>query len=200
MPDAENTFDATQEPDPRVRRRAWRMWLAAGSLHGREAEYLQRARELQAADDRPTARSLPNSVHIVDDDEAVRDSLQSLLEASGYRARTWASAIDLLQALAGLEPGCIIADVRMPEMDGLTLLGELRARNVKWPVIVITGHGDVPVAVQAMKAGAVDLIEKPFARELILESIRTALRQTSSSSRTLDGSISQHGSARPRGE
>jgi CheY-like chemotaxis protein len=176
----ENAFDAMREPDPRVRRRAWRMWLAAGSPHGREAEYLERARELQVADDSPAARSLPNSVYVVDDDEAVRDSLESMLEASGYRTRTWASGIDLLQALPELVPGCIIVDVRMPGMDGLTLLGELRARNVKLPVIVITGHGDVPIAVQAMKAGAVDFIEKPFARELILESIRTALRHTHS--------------------
>jgi CheY-like chemotaxis protein len=176
-------FDASQEPDPSVRWRAWRMWLAAGRPHGREDEYLQRARELQAADDSPAARPLPNAVHIVDDDEAVRDSLQSMLEASGYRTRTWSSGIDLLRGLPGLEPGCIIADVRMPEMDGLTLLGQLRAKNVKLPVIVITGHGDVPIAVQAMKAGAADFIEKPFARELILESIRMALRQTSPISR-----------------
>ena len=104
----------------------------------------------------------------------------SAIEASGYRTHTWASGIDLPQALAGLEPGCIIADLRMPEMDGLALLGELRARNVKLPVIVMTGHGDVPIAVRAMKAGAIDFIEKPFARELILDSIRTALRQPSS--------------------
>src|SRR5437763_1418186 len=125
MPKPENAFDASQEPDPRVRGRAWRLWLAAGSPAGREAEYLQRARERQAADDSPAARALPNSVHVVDDDEAVRDSLQFMLEAGGYRTQTWASGIDLLQALAGLEPGCIIADLRMPEMDGLALLGEL---------------------------------------------------------------------------
>jgi CheY-like chemotaxis protein len=176
MHSEETPFDASHEPDPGIRWRAWRMWLAAGRPRGREDEYLRRARELQAADDSPAARRLPNVVHVVDDDEAVRDSLQSMLEASGYRAHAWSSGIDLLQALAGLEPGCIIADVRMPEMDGLTLLGELRARNVKLPVIVMTGHGDVPIAVQAMKAGAADFIEKPFARELILESVRLALK------------------------
>ena len=176
-----------EEPDPSVRWRAWRMWLAAGSPQGREREYLNWARERQAADDSPAARRLPNTVHIVDDDEAVRDSLQSMLEASGYRAHSWASAVDLLRALPALEPGCIVADVRMPEMDGLTLLGELRARNVKLPVIVITGHGEVPVAVHAMKAGAVDFIEKPFAKEQIIESIRMALRQASPISRTSAG-------------
>jgi len=164
-----------KEPDPAVRWRAWRMWLAAGSPRAREDEYLRQARQQQAADDSPAARRLPKMVHIVDDDEAVRDSLQAMLEASGYRAQTWASGIELLQAVPRLEPGCIIADVRMPEMDGLTLLGELRARNVKLPVIVITGHGDVPIAVRAMKSGAIDFIEKPFAREQILESIRVAL-------------------------
>jgi two-component system response regulator FixJ len=151
------------------------MWLAAGSPRAREDEYLRQARQQQAADDSPAARRLPKMVHIVDDDEAVRDSLQAMLEASGYSAQTWASGIELLQALPRLEPGCIIADVRMPQMDGLTLVGELRARNVKLPVIVITGHGDVPIAVRAMKAGAIDFIEKPFAREQILESIRVAL-------------------------
>src|SRR2546423_1487552 len=120
MHEPEIAFDA--EPDPGIRWRAWRMWLAAGSPQGRGGEYLERARELQAADDSPAARRLPNAVHIVDDDEAVRDSLQSMLEASGFRAHSWASGIDLLRALPGLEPGCIIADVRMPEMDGLTLL------------------------------------------------------------------------------
>lgn len=176
-----------EEPDPSVRWRAWRLWLAAGSQQGREREYLNWARERQAADDSPAARPLPNTVHIVDDDEAVRDSLQSMLEASGYGAHSWASAVDLLRALPTLEPGCIVTDLRMPEMDGLTLLGELRARNVKLPVIVITGHGDVSVAVHAMKAGAADFIEKPFAKEQIIESICMALRQASPISRTSAG-------------
>jgi CheY-like chemotaxis protein len=177
MQNEESPFETSQEPDPGIRWRAWRMWLAAGRPHGREGEYLNRARELQAADDSPATPRLPNVVHVVDDDEAVRDSLQSMLEASGYRAHVWASGVDLLKALAGLEPGCLVVDVRMPEMDGVTLLNELRARNVKLPVIVITGHGDIAIAVQAMKAGAADFIEKPFARELIVESIRVALRQ-----------------------
>lgn len=174
---AEAILDSAQEPDPAVRWRAWRMWKADGQPQGRDFEYLQQARELQALDEDPTARPLPNSVHIVDDDEAVRASLQMMLEAAGYRARTWASAIDLLQALPGLERGCIVVDVRMPVMDGLTLLNELRARNVKLPVIVMTGHGDISIAVRAMKTGAVDFIEKPFAKEAIIDSIRMALRQ-----------------------
>ncbi len=102
MSHAEAILDSAQEPDPAVRWRAWRMWKADGQPQGRDFEYLQQARELQALDEDPTARPLPNSVHIVDDDEAVRASLQMMLEAAGYRARTWASAIDLLQALPGL--------------------------------------------------------------------------------------------------
>jgi CheY-like chemotaxis protein len=170
-------FDASQEPDPGIRWRAWRMWLAAGRPNGEEDEYLHRARELQAADDRPAARPLPKVVHVVDDDDGVRDSLQTLLEASGYRALAYASGAELLRALPGLEQGCIVADLRMPDIDGLKLLHELRARNAKLPYILVTGHGDVPMAVQAMKAGAADFIQKPFARELILKSIRHALGQ-----------------------
>ena len=178
-------LDPALEPDPSVRWRAWRMWKADGQPPGRESEYLQHAREAQAIDDDPTARPLPNTVHIVDDDEAVRASLQMMLEAAGYRARTWGSAIELLHALPGLERGCLVVDVRMPEMDGLILLSELRARNVKLPVIVMTGHGDIPIAVRAMKAGAVDFIEKPFAKEAIIESLRVALRQ----GEALDGAL-----------
>ena len=100
-----------------------------------------------------------------------------MLEEAGYRTYTWRSGIDLLQAVERLEPGCIIVDVRMPEIDGLTLIGRLRARNIKLPLIVITGHGDVPMAVQAMKTGAIDFIEKPFAKQVIINSIRMALKQ-----------------------
>jgi CheY-like chemotaxis protein len=175
MPGRGNVFDAAQEPNPTVRWRAQRMWQADGCPHGRELEYLYRAREQQTIDDNPTARPLPNLVHIVDDDAAVRDSLQVMLEAVGYQTRIWVSGVALLQALGRLEPGCIILDVRMPEIDGLTLIGQLRARNIKLPIIVITGHGDVPMAVQAMTAGAVDFIEKPFSKDVIVESIRRAL-------------------------
>lgn len=175
QPDA--ILDPAVEPDPTVRWRAWRMWKADGQPPGRASEYLQHAREAQAIDDDPTGRPLPNLVHIVDDDEAVRASLKMMLESAGYRARTWSSAVEVLQALPGLERGCLIVDVRMPVMDGLTLLTELRARKVKLPIIVITGHGDIRMAVRAMRTGAVDFIEKPFAKEEIVESLRVALRQ-----------------------
>lgn len=141
-------------------------------------DYLRHARELQRRDDNPTAPRLPALVHVVDDDEAVRDSFRVMLEASGYAARTWASGIDLLRAIPGIEPGCIVVDVRMPDIDGLTLLRKLRDGKVRLPIIVITGHGDIPMAVEAMKAGAVDFVEKPFVQDSMLESIRMALRQT----------------------
>ena len=116
-------------------------------------------------------------VHIVDDDEAVRDSLGFLLEAAGYATRAWSSGESLLAALPTLEPGCIVLDVRMPGMDGVSVLRQLRERGAPHPVVMMTGHGDVPVAVRAMKAGAVDFIEKPFAQEVMLDCIRASLAQ-----------------------
>jgi two-component system, LuxR family, response regulator FixJ len=114
-------------------------------------------------------------VYIVDDDDAVRDSLSVLLEACGHRVRSFAMAGDFLDAAPSLPPGCLIADIRMPGMDGLELQRHLNERSLKFPTIVITGHGDVPLAVRAMKAGALDFIEKPFATPTILASVETAL-------------------------
>jgi len=114
-------------------------------------------------------------VYIVDDDEAVRDSLSVLLEAIGHRVRTFGLAKDFLDAAPALRVGCLIADIRMPEMDGLELQRTLNEQNLHFPMIVITGHGDVPLAVRAMKAGALDFIEKPFATPTILASVEAAL-------------------------
>jgi two-component system response regulator FixJ len=113
-------------------------------------------------------------IYIVDDDEAVRDSLAVLLDAKGYTVRTFPEAAAFLDTAASLRPGCVIADVRMPGMDGLELQQQLIERALRFPLIVITGHGDVPLAVRAMKAGAVDFIQKPFASEVILASIAAA--------------------------
>jgi two-component system response regulator FixJ len=113
-------------------------------------------------------------VYIVDDDEAVRHSLSILLESKGYAVKRYASATDFLAAAPSLPAGCLIVDIRMPEMDGLELQQRLIERNLGFPLIVITGHGDVPLAVRAMKAGAIDFLEKPFASEAILVSIETA--------------------------
>lgn len=114
-------------------------------------------------------------VYIVDDDDAVRDSLKILLESAGYAVRSFASGHDLLDQAPSFAPGCVIADVRMPEIDGLSLQSRLAELKINLPVIVITGHGDVAMAVRAMKGGAVDFVEKPFSEGAILESVRLAL-------------------------
>ena len=119
-------------------------------------------------------------VYIVDDDEAVRDSLSVLLEAVGHRVRAFGLARDFLDAATTLPAGCLIADIRMPEMDGLELQRALYERALHFPMIVITGHGDVPLAVRAMKAGALDFIEKPFATPTILSSVEAALTRVAS--------------------
>ena len=113
-------------------------------------------------------------VHIVDDDEAVRQSLAFLLSTAGIPVRVYELATSFLAALPTLQPGCLVTDVRMPDMTGIELLQQLRYRDIKLPVIVITGHGDIPLAVEAMKSGAIDFIEKPFAEELILRAVRAA--------------------------
>lgn len=114
-------------------------------------------------------------VHVIDDDEAMRQSLEFLLDTAGYAARTYESAVQFLEHLEGLEPGCIVTDVRMPEMNGLELVRRLRSAGVALPVIVLTGHGDVPLAVEAMKAGVTDFLEKPFDDEVLLSAVAAAL-------------------------
>ena len=118
---------------------------------------------------------MPQTVFLVDDDEAVRDSLQTLLEAAGHRIRSFGSGSEFLTAMPVSEDGCLIIDVRMPGIGGLEVQERLRAEGIALPVIVITGHGDVPLAVRAMKAGAVDFVEKPFAEGAILAAIERAL-------------------------
>jgi two-component system response regulator FixJ len=114
-------------------------------------------------------------VHVVDDDAAMRESLEFLLASADLAARTYDSAKALLDCSAALETGCIVTDVRMPGMNGLEMMVELRRRSVLHPVIVLTGHADVALAVEAMKAGAVDFLEKPFDDEALLSAIRAAL-------------------------
>jgi len=114
-------------------------------------------------------------VHLIDDDEAVRTSVGFVLEMNDLPAKTYASALEFLEVAEGLKGGCIVTDVRMPEMSGLELVKRLKERGVTLPVVVITGHGDVPLAVEAMRAGVIDFIEKPFDDEVLLRSIRMAL-------------------------
>lgn len=120
--------------------------------------------------------SIEPMVHVIDDDAAVRESIAFLLETADVRVRTYDSAIAFLQAQDRV-PGCIVTDVRMPEMNGVELVRRLKTMAVPDPVIVITGHADVPLAVEAMKAGVADFIEKPFDDEILLAAIRMALRR-----------------------
>ncbi|HWT11119.1 MAG TPA: response regulator [Allosphingosinicella sp.] len=113
-------------------------------------------------------------VYVVDDDRDVRRSLSFMLGASEIRSYPFGSGEDFLDAVADLQPGCILLDLRMPQMDGFHVMSELAKREIDWPVIVMTGHGEVPVAVRAMKLGAVDFIEKPFSEEALLNSFGNA--------------------------
>jgi two-component system, LuxR family, response regulator FixJ len=117
-------------------------------------------------------------VHVIDDDEASRQSLAFLLESAQIGVRTYASATMFLDLVTGMSAGCIVTDVRMPGMSGIDLLRRLKELGIEVPVIVITGHGDVPLAVEAMKIGAADFLEKPFDDEVLLASVRSALRQS----------------------
>jgi two-component system, LuxR family, response regulator FixJ len=116
-------------------------------------------------------------VHVIDDDEAVRQSLAFLLAAAGIGVQTYESATAFLDVATTVKTGCVITDVRMPEVSGIDLLQRLEELKLGVPVIVITGHGDVPLAVEAMKIGAVDFIEKPFDDEVLLTSVRSALNR-----------------------
>jgi len=122
------------------------------------------------------------TVHVIDDDEAMRDSLSFLLDTADLKARTYDSAPAFLSRAQELEPGCIVTDIRMPEMSGLDLVRRLKELGVALPVIVITGHGDVPLAVEAMKAGVIDFLEKPFDDEVLLRAVRAALDSQSQAS------------------
>lgn len=112
-------------------------------------------------------------VHVIDDDDGLRDALAFLLEVHGFDARFYASADAFLAALP-VETGCVLTDIRMPGLNGLELVRELTARGVTLPVVVMTGHGDIPLAVEAMKAGVVDFIEKPFDDDRLLRALRAA--------------------------
>ncbi|HET9903125.1 MAG TPA: response regulator FixJ [Xanthobacteraceae bacterium] len=114
-------------------------------------------------------------VHVIDDDEAARESLEFLLRSAGIEVSTYESAMQFLQALPQVKAGCVVTDVRMPGIDGLELLRRLRSAGVRVPVIVITGHGEISMAVEAMKIGATDFLEKPFDDDILLAAVRNAL-------------------------
>ena len=127
-----------------------------------------------------------NTVHVIDDDEALRDSLTFLLRTARLDVKSYPSAAAFLEALPEANPSCVITDVRMPGMSGIDLLRRLRERKISVPVIVITGHGDIPLAVEAMRIGATDFLEKPFDDEVLIASVRAALRQK-------EGEAKRHG-------
>jgi two-component system response regulator FixJ len=114
-------------------------------------------------------------VHVADDDDAIRRSVAFALKTSGFRVKAYESGSELLKQGSDIEPGCILLDIRMPGMDGLEVQEALKAKGVTLPVIIMTGHGDVSLAVRAMKAGAVDFIEKPFQKAVLLGAIEQAM-------------------------
>ncbi|MFC7664564.1 response regulator FixJ [Methylorubrum suomiense] len=116
-------------------------------------------------------------VHVVDDDEAMRDSVAFLLGTEGFEVRLYEAGTDLLDRLPKPAGGAVLTDIRMPDVDGLELLRRLRAAGHALPVVMMTGHGDVPLAVEAMKLGACDFIEKPFDDEALLQALRSALER-----------------------
>ncbi|HET6536120.1 MAG TPA: response regulator transcription factor [Sphingomicrobium sp.] len=133
-------------------------------------------------------------VHLVDDDEAIRRSAGFMLKTSGFHVRTYESGVELLKTASNLEPGCILLDIRMPGMDGLEVQTALRDKGVGLPVVIMTGHGDVGLAVQAMKAGAVDFIEKPFEKAVLLSAIEQGMERLMRATR--DGSRAEEAGVR----
>jgi two-component system response regulator FixJ len=113
-------------------------------------------------------------VHIVDDDDAVRRSAAFMLKHAGYRVESYVSGVAFLKEAKDAERGCVLLDVRMPEMDGLEVQQEMGKRGIDMPVVILTGHGDITVAVKAMRAGAVNFIEKPYEKEALLGAIEEA--------------------------
>ena len=122
-------------------------------------------------------------VHLVDDDEAIRRSASFMLRTSGYLVKTYASGVEFLGVVKDAVPGCVLLDVRMPEIDGLEVQAALKERGVLLPVVVMTGHGDINTAVEAMKLGAVDFIEKPFEKAVLLSAIEAGLERLDKSAK-----------------
>ena len=122
-------------------------------------------------------------VYVIDDDAAMRDSLNFLLESADFSVMLFETAQNFLDALPGLAFGCVVSDVRMPGIDGIELLKRMKAGHSAFPVLIMTGHGDIPLAVEAMKLGAVDFLEKPFEDDRLIGMIDAAIRQAEPSAR-----------------
>ncbi len=133
-------------------------------------------------------------VYVIDDDAAMRDSLSFLLDSSGFGVTLFESAQAFLDALPSLAFGCVVSDVRMPGIDGIELLKRMKAQASPFPILIMTGHGDVPLAVEAMKLGAIDFLEKPFEDDRLTAMIEAATRQALSAAK--DEAIAQDIAAR----
>src|ERR1700727_3827572 len=129
-------------------------------------------------------------VHIVDDEALIRDALESLFESVGLNSQTYAAAGDFLAAGISDQPGCIVIDVRLPDMNGLEFQAQLSRTGVLLPVVMMTGYGDIPMSVRAMKRGAVDFLSKPFHDQEMLDAVMAAIERDRQR-RTVDGDVSQ---------
>jgi two-component system response regulator FixJ len=116
-------------------------------------------------------------VYVIDDDEAMRDSLNFLLDSADFHVTLFENALNFLEVLPSLDFGCVVSDVRMPGLDGIELLKRMKAGHSTFPIVIMTGHGDIPLAVEAMKLGAVDFLEKPFEDDRLIGMIELAIRQ-----------------------
>jgi two-component system response regulator FixJ len=139
---------------------------------------------------------MPNrgKVYVIDDDEAMRDSLNFLLDSANFNVTLFDTALKFLDALPSLEFGCVVSDVRMPGVDGIELLKRMKANQNPFPIVIMTGHGDVPLAVEAMKLGAVDFLEKPFEDDRLIGMIEAAIRQAEPTAKS--GAVAQDIAAR----
>ena len=133
-------------------------------------------------------------VYVIDDDEAMRDSLNFLLDSAGLEVTLFETAQHFLDALPGLDFGCVVSDVRMPGVDGIELLKRMKAGQSRFPILIMTGHGDVPLAVEAMKLGAVDFLEKPFEDDRLTGMIEAAIRRAEPAAK--DDAVTQDIAAR----
>src|SRR5664280_3146426 len=123
-------------------------------------------------------------VYVIDDDEAMRDSLNFLLDSADFNVTLFENALRFLDALPGLEFGCVVSDVRMPGLDGIELLKRMKAGHSTFPVVIMTGHGDIPLAVEALKLGAVDFLKKPFEDDRLIGMIEAAIRQAETAAKS----------------
>ena len=137
---------------------------------------------------------MSRNVYVIDDDEAMRDSLNFLLDSAGLEVTLFETAQHFLDALPGLDFGCVVSDVRMPGVDGIELLKRMKAGQSRFPILIMTGHGDVPLAVEAMKLGAVDFLEKPFEDDRLTSMIEAAIRRAGPAAK--DDAVTQDIAAR----